>query len=1043
MMTRFPSPSSILKRCNVGTVPTYASRAVILFLLSAFPVFPQASSGAASVSGQVTDASGGVMPGVDVQVRNVATNAVRTLQSNEVGRFEIVALQPGDYEITAGKQGFATLVRKGVTLAIGQRAIVGLTMQVSATTSTVVVDANTSVVETDKTDVSTVVNLKDVMNLPMNGRRWDAFTLTTPGASNDGAYGLISFRGMSGLYNNNMIDGMDNNQAFFSEAKGRTRLSYAISTEAVQEFQVGTSAFSAQYGRSAGGVVNAVTRSGANNLHGGFFYLIRDDSLNAANPVGGPQLIGLGLSPKPKDRRQQFGPSLGGPIKQDKLFYFVSYDQQKRTFPAVVIPYSSSFLTSSGTAPGYNNAVGFFQGMVGPQAREGNQWVGLAKVDWNATPRNQFSSTINILRWDSPNGIQTAPTHGYHATANGSDAVSAETVIGRWTASITPTFLSELRAQWGRDFEAQLPNAPGPGVSVTNGINFGMPNFLPRAAYPDEKRWQVSQNLNWVRGRHSLKFGYDLTQVNDEMVNLYQGGGTYSFSTLNDFALDCGNPAFPLPLRNCQASTTVPAGTVAGKHYNAFVQAFDTLGKGGATSFKTLDMAYYIEDTFRPIPALTLNIGLRYDLQTMPSLPGNPDVPATQRINTDWNNFGPRLGVSWDPFGRQKTVVRLGGGVYYGRTQNSLLANLMTNNGVRFKTYSFIPSSAGSPLFPDLLPGIPTGSGARSDLVFAASDFANPAIYQTELSIEHEVFKDFTLSAIYMGNRGTRMPVFRDTNLSPPSQTANYTVCGSPQVGTSTLCANPLLAFNVPFFSGARPNANYGYMTVAESVVNTWYNALAIQAKKRFSKGFQLQAGFTWSKALDDDQNSITFTSSNVPMNPFNRRQDYSLSDFDQRRRFTMSTVWQLPTHRIESRNLRRAVHGFQLSGIVTLADGRPYSGSISGNPSPSGIQSGLLGVGGSSRVPYIGRNTFTGPGVANLDMRLSREISLSERIRWQLILEAFNVTNRVQVTGINTTQYNIRGSVLFPRPDFQTISAAGTNLFRERQLQLGTRLTF
>jgi hypothetical protein len=185
----------------------------------------------------------------------------------------------------------------------------------------------------------------------------------------------------------------------FPKAKGRTRLSYAISTEAVQEFQVGTSAFSAQYGRSAGGVVNAVTRSGANNLHGGFFYMIRDDSLNAANPLGGPQLIGLGLSPKPKVRRQQFGPSLGGPIKPDKLFYFVSYDQQKRTFPAVVIPYSSSFLTSSGTAPGYNNAVGFFQGMVGPQAREGNQWVGLSKVDWNASPRNQFSSTINILRW--------------------------------------------------------------------------------------------------------------------------------------------------------------------------------------------------------------------------------------------------------------------------------------------------------------------------------------------------------------------------------------------------------------------------------------------------------------------------------------------------------------------------------------------------------------------------------------------------------------------------------------------------------------------
>jgi hypothetical protein len=1017
--------------------------ALTIFLSTGSTLFAQASSGTGSISGLVSDPSGGVMVGVDVEVRNAGTNVTRTLKSNAVGRFEAVALQPGDYEIKATMQGFATVLRKGITLAVGQRAMVDVGMQPSATSTTVTVDANTAAVETDKTDVSTVVNLKDVMNLPMNGRRWDSFALTTPGASNDGAYGLISFRGMSGLYNNNMIDGMDNNQAFFSEAKGRTRLSYAVSTEAVQEFQVGTSAFSAQYGRSAGGVVNAVTRSGANQIHGGFFYMIRDDSMNAANPVGGPQLIALGLPSKPVDRRQQFGPSFGGAIKPDKLFYFLSYDQQKRTFPAVVIPYSSSFLTTPGTAPGYSNAVGFFQKMTGTQERAGNQWVGLSKVDWNASSRHQFSSTVNIVRWDSPNGIQTAPTHGYDISANGSDNVSAETVIGRWNAVITPTFFSEFRAQWGRDFESQMPNAAGPYVSMTNGLNFGMPNFLPRAAYPNEKRWQATQNLNWMHGRHTLRFGYDLTQVNDKMINLYNGGGTYSFSTLNDFALDCGNPAMPLPLKNCQAAETVPAGTIVGKHYTSFNQAFDTLGAGGATEFKTFDMAYYIEDTFRPVAGLSVNLGLRYDLQTMPSLLGNPDVPATNRVNTDKNNFGPRVGLSWDPLGRQKTVIRLGGGIYYGRTQNSLLANLITNNGQRFKSYSLIPSSAGSPVFPNLLPGIPSGSGAKPDVVYAAGNFTNPIIYQTELSIEHEVFRNFTLSAVYMGNRGMRMPLFRDTNLFAPTQTAAYSVCGSPQAGSSTTCANPLTSFTVPFFTGTRPNTNYGYMTAAESVVNTWYHGLVIQAKKRFSRGFQMQAGFTWSKALDNDQNSITFTSSNVPLNPFNLKQDYSLSDFDQRRRFTMSGVWQLPTHSIQSKSLRRAVDGFQISGILTLADGRPYSGTTSGNPSPSGIQAGLLGAGGSARVPYIGRNTFTNPGVANLAARLSREIRFSERVRWQLIFEAFNLANRVQVTGINTTQYNVRGSVLFPRTDFQTISAAGTNLFRERQLQLGTRLTF
>ena len=507
------------------------------------------------------------------------------MQSNEAGRYEVVALQPGQYEVKAVRSGFSSLLRTGITLSVGARAAVDLAMAVSSTAETVTVNANTSAVETEKTEVSTVVNLNDMMNLPLNGRRWDSFVLTTPGASNDGGYGLITFRGISGLYNNNMIDGMDNNQAFFSEAKGRTRLSYGISSEAIREFQVGTSNFSAQYGRSAGGVVNAVTKSGTNELHGTFFYLIRDDSLNAKNSISAPALRKLGLPEKPKDRRQQFGPSGGGAIKKDKLFYFLSYDQQKRVFPAVVVPYSSSFLNSTGTAPGFSNVQAFFSSLTGPQDRQGNQNLGLARIDWNASPRNQISTTLNILRWDSPNGVQTAPTHGYHVSANGSDVVKNETLIGRWTATVTPRLVSELRAQWGRDFESQIPNAPGPYVTVSNGINFGMPNFLPRAAYPDERRWQVSQDFSWLRGRHSLKFGYDVTRVNDSMINLYRGGGEYSYSTMNDLALDCGNPALPLPLKGCTPADT---GANTGRHYNNFYQAFDTLGKGGNTEFQHL-----------------------------------------------------------------------------------------------------------------------------------------------------------------------------------------------------------------------------------------------------------------------------------------------------------------------------------------------------------------------------------------------------------------------------------------------------------------------
>ena len=253
--------------------------------LTARAAFAQATAGTSSITGQITDQTGAVMPGVEITVRNVGTNVARTVASNDAGRYDVVALQPGEYEVTAARSGFQTLVRKGVNIAVGQKAVVDIPMSVSATVETVTVTGDTPVVDSSKTEVSSVINLKDMLNLPLNGRRWDFFVLTTPGAATDGLFGLISFRGISGLYNNNMIDGMDNNQAFFSEAKGRTRLAYGVSMEAIQEYQVGTSNFSAEYGRSAGGIVNAVTKGGGNNLHGTFFYLMRDDSLNSLNSL--------------------------------------------------------------------------------------------------------------------------------------------------------------------------------------------------------------------------------------------------------------------------------------------------------------------------------------------------------------------------------------------------------------------------------------------------------------------------------------------------------------------------------------------------------------------------------------------------------------------------------------------------------------------------------------------------------------------------------------------------------------------------------------
>jgi len=322
----------------------------------------------------------------------------------------------------------------------------------------------------------------------------------------------------------------------------------------------------------------------------------------------------------------------------------------------------------------------------------------------------------------------------------------------------------------------------------------------------------------------------------------------------------------------------------------------------------------------------------------------------------------------------------------------------------------------------------------------------NPLIYQMEFAIEQELFHNFTVSATYMATRGQKMPLFRDTNLFPPGQTASYTVCGVPQVGSATTCSNVERTVTVPFFPGPssnRPVPALNRITVAESVVNTWYNGLFIQAKHRFSRGFQMQASFTVSKAQDNDQISQTFFSANQPMNPFNIREDYSLSNFDQRKRFSMSAVWQPPFSRIGARPLRAALDGFQLSTSVTLADGRPFTGTISGNPTPSGVSTGILGVGGFARVPWVGRNIYTNPGSAITDLRVARAFRFHERARLELIWEAFNLFNRVNITRLNTAHYNARGSVMFPRTDFATRSETGSNLSRERQLQLGARFTF
>jgi len=517
-----------------------------------------------TIEGLVRDERGAVIAGAKVSARHVGTNAVREAMTDTSGRYRIVFLPPGSYEVTAEMPGFATTTQSGITVLVGGTATVDLTLKVAPVAETVTVTAEAPIVEPERTEFTSVVNESAVHNLPINGRRWENFVLLTPGVNPDGTFGLVSYRGISGLYNNNTVDGADNNQAFFSEARGRTRVVYTTSLSSIKEFQVGLSNFSAEFGRAAGGTVNAVTKSGTNEFHGEAFYFLRDDAIMAREPF---QPL------EPEERRQQFGFSLGGPFIKDKLFYFGTYDQQVRNFPYFVTPSSPTFLTSPCTAPGCAATIQFFQSLMRFVPRKAHNNVAFYKVDWVISPRHTFTGQYNWHRWRSPNGIRTAPIQFAAESDNGFDGVKTDFLLFRLSSALSNTLAHEVRFQYGRDFEFQRPNAPGPSTTVTGGVSFGMPNFLPRPAFPDEKRFQWVDNISLIRGRHNLKAGLDINYVRDLQINLFQGGGVYSYDGLNQIAKDCPKGAV--------GCTPLDDGPRTRRHYRSYVQAFDLRGLTG------------------------------------------------------------------------------------------------------------------------------------------------------------------------------------------------------------------------------------------------------------------------------------------------------------------------------------------------------------------------------------------------------------------------------------------------------------------------------
>lgn len=1014
--------------------------------------FAQSSSLDGRIQGTVVDENKAPIPGAEVTALQTETGSTRTATTNDSGNFVVVQLPPGTYQVTVHKDGFGDVKLTDLRLEVGHTITLSPVLKVGAVTGEIVVTEATPLIEKTKTEFSNTIEQRNVENLPINGRRWSNFALLTPGVTTDGNFGLLSFRGISGLLNNNTIDGADNNQAFFSEERGRTRASYVISQESVREFQVNTSNYSAEFGRAAGGVVNSVTKSGTNTFHGSGFWFIRDDALNARNPKDFIQDDkGNFFAIKPKDRRQQFGGSFGGPIIKDRLFFFFLYDEQLRTFPFNTQPSDPAFFTTCidpkrPAAPICAPAIAFLRAKTGVFSRKANQYIFFPKFDWNINSRNVFTGSYNYMKFASPSGIQTQPVISVSNSANGSDGVRVDILNFKVVSTISSKIVNEARFQWGRDFEFEFPNAPGPSTSITNGISFGMPNFLPRPSFPNEKRVQIVDNVSLVEGNHTFKFGLDINRVRDFQDNLFNGGGVFSYSNLTAFATDFANPSK--------------------KSYSNFQQAFGPPRIG----FTTFDYNFFGQDEWRIRRNVTLSLGLRYEFESLPAPSrANPLLPQTKGFNSDTNNFGPRIGIAWDAFGTGKTVVRGGFGIFYGRLINSSIANLLTNTGGPQSQINFFISGSNKatigPAFPNVL-SAPPNLAVRPDAVVLSKDFANPQIYQGELTVEQSLNRSIAVSASYLVTHGLRLPTFVDTNLSAPAFTAEIPVLDAK--------GNEVTTIKIPYFgttlsstSLARPNTNFGRLIEERSVLNSIYHAMVLQFRQRPWHGLGLDVNFTWSRAIDEGQLSQTFTGrSTNALNPFNLRDERGVSSFDARKRFVLFSTYDLPYFRNSSNVAAKWVFGgWKLSNIVQASDGPPITGFVSGGSlgnfkeTPTGplirnIGGGFNGSGGLGRTPFIGSNSFRMPARVTWDLRVGKDFHITERHVVEFIFEAFNLLNRTNFTQIDTTQFflvtnpivadrTFRPNALAPNPKFRQGQLAGNTLFRQRELQFALKYRF
>jgi hypothetical protein len=937
------------------------------------------------MQGTVMDSSGAVVPGAEVTITNVDTNLTRTMTTDNDGRFVALALQPGNYNVTVKKSGFAAVKYEKAELTVGQSLTLSPKLGVAGGSESVIVTAEGAAVDPTKTESSSTINQAMVANTPVLGRKFEDLLTLTPGVSiTQGPDGdEINFNGQRGIFNNISLDGGDYNNGFFGEQAGGQRAAVDITLEAVKEFQVVATGANAEFGRTAGGVVNVITKSGTNELHGSIFYFQRHENLSSNASDGKPL----------KDfHREQFGATIGGPIKKDKMFGFLAMEQitgnlqrDNLSTPLGDCPVPAPSILTDEALIGSNvecqrlALLNFYQTALNqdegqPVRRPVHNTAVLGKYDWNVNNNNQFNASYNFNVSRKVNETFDVATYG-----NSANGIEGTSYINAFNANLSSSFgatmVNEAHftfAQEDRPREAVPSNVPADtAMGFATTFRFGHPFFLGPNIDETFKRFQVKDNFSIIKGKHNIKFGGDWLHSMNAQVFRGFFQSRYIFDSVTGFLRYSATPAVDgygptaaqcwdgvyvtlgAPFNQTCAPNPDPTQPGAIGPLLLYLQAANgdqspATDAAGASDVSNEDFALFIQDKWQILPNLTLNYGIRWEAQLLadPTVApsdtvyaqflGNPLFPSDGTIPDQKNMWQPRVGLAWDIANNQKSVFRMSGSIFNGHQNMLSQVGSITANGVQQATlfastenirlgFTAAPVYPGTLAAPVLPPGtFPLFSGVR---VFDRN-YKNPRIYSFNTAFEQEFLKNLTGYVDFTWSRGVYLTNFLNYNRADR---------GSP--------------FS-PFLDETM---------VTSSRASSLYRGIVFGARLRPTRGVTLEGNYTYSVDRDNDSNERDpFTDRSGPATPavpFNLVQDWGYSDRDIRHRFNMVMSSELPW-------------GFKGNLRVQAHSAQPISGPA-------------------------GRNSLRKDNAySTIDWRLARPIKFGERYALIPTIEMFNSYN-------------------------------------------------